>query len=326
MISPFIIPAIIAMAFCSLLYPLHKKVLKICKQRNNLASLISTLFIIIIFVIPASILISLLANQLTHLYNSVEPIIYKISHSTENEILSELNKFKFFHFLKSYNVDWISILMTSGNKILSLLSVLINNISQSIFQFIVNLLITFFCMFYFFRDGNKLLSYLETISPLQKEHEEKLFNNFTKISRATVKGTLLIGALQGSLGAITLLLFGVKTWLLWGFIMIICSIIPVIGAWVVLVPISIFFMIKGSFWSGVSIFLISTLIISNVDNLIRPYLVGKEAKMHDLMIFFSTLGGIAMFGVMGFIIGPVIASLFIALLSIYKDEFKDRIS
>ena len=175
-------------------------------------------------------------------------------------------------------------------------------------------------MFYFFRDGDKLVNYAKSLSPLGEEYDNKLFDNFTRISRATVKGTLIIGLAQGSLGAITLWIFGVNTWLLWGFIMVIFSIIPVVGAWSVLVPVGIIQIISGNTWSGIFILIISTIIISNIDNLIRPYLVGKDAKMHDLLIFFSTLGGIGLFGIMGFIIGPIIASLFLSLLQIYKQE------
>lgn len=326
LISGFIVPAILAMAFCSLLYPIYQKILKKVNNKKNLASLVTCLLLVVVLIIPASILIYLLSQQTYMLYNTVQPLITKISHMTQQDFFRELRHYKFYNYVERFNIDWLTFFLTIGNKALALITILLDKFSQSLLNFTVNLIITFFCMFYFFRDGDKFLKYLEEISPLQKEHEQRLFDNFIRTSRATVKGTILIGLLQGSLGALTLLFFGIKTWILWGFIMIICAIIPVVGAWVVLVPISIFMMLTGHLWQGVAIFLISTIIISNIDNLVRPYLVGKDAKMHDLIIFFSTIGGIGVFGIMGFVIGPVIAALFLALLTIYKDEFQDKIS
>ncbi|HPM03197.1 MAG TPA: AI-2E family transporter, partial [Candidatus Cloacimonadota bacterium] len=325
LIRSFISPIVIALSFTSLMYPLYQNLLKRFKKKKNLASFTTCLVLIIIIFIPLIILLMILAHQAQIVYTQITPFIQNISEISEQEIISRLKQYEIFDTIELYSFDWSGILIEAGNKLLQLMTYLFNRYSSSFILFFVDLFITFFCMFYFFRDGDKLLIELQSLSPLNKEHDRKLFDHFNRISRATVKGTLIIGLLQGSLGALTLMLFGVNTWLLWGFIMLICSIIPMIGAWVVLVPAGIIQILFGNTWSGILIILISTLVISNVDNLIRPYLVGKDAKMHDLMIFFSTIGGISLFGIMGFIIGPVIASLFLALLQIYKDEFQESL-
>ena len=149
---------------------------------------------------------------------------------------------------------------------------------------------------------------------------------FLLISRATVTGTLILGLVEGTLGAITLLVFGVKAWLLWGFVMIILATMPFIGTWIVLVPAGIIQMFMGNTWQGLIMILMGLIVIANIDNLLRPQLVGRGAKLHDLIIFFSSLGGIILFGVMGFIVGPVIAALFIAVLDIYEMEFEKQLN
>jgi predicted PurR-regulated permease PerM len=138
-------------------------------------------------------------------------------------------------------------------------------------------------------------------------------------------GTVVIGVTQGTLGALLLLFCGIKSWLMWGFVMIILAIIPLLGAWVVLIPTGIFQIILGNVAPGIVILAVSLLGISSIDNLIRPRLVGQGAKLHDLVIFFSSLGGIAVFGIMGFIVGPVIAALFVAVLDIYSKEFEQHL-
>ena len=130
---------------------------------------------------------------------------------------------------------------------------------------------------------------------------------------------------QGTFGGLTLAVFGVGHAILWGVVMVILSVIPVVGAWLVLYPAALIQILLGHTWQGVGIFLVTTIVISNIDTLLRPRVVGREAGMHDLMIFFSTLGGIAVFGIMGFIIGPVIAVFFMTLLDIYSIEFKSTL-
>jgi predicted PurR-regulated permease PerM len=122
-----------------------------------------------------------------------------------------------------------------------------------------------------------------------------------------------------------MLIFGIKTWLLWGFIMFIFALIPMLGCWIVLVPASIIQIAMGNTIQGIGLLLVSVLVVSTIDNVIRPRLVGSAAKIHDLVIFFSMLGGLATFGPLGFIVGPVIAAFFITLLEMYGIEFKAQL-
>jgi predicted PurR-regulated permease PerM len=152
------------------------------------------------------------------------------------------------------------------------------------------------------------------------------FSSFNQISKAIIKGTIIIGLIVGFFSAITLLIFGVDAWLFWGFVIVICSIIPLFGPSLIMIPTAIFKFLDGHIWQGVGILLITFIILVNIDNVIRPRIVGGSAKMHDLLVFFSTLGGISVFGITGFIIGPIIAALFLTVLKIYSEEFKPQLT
>ena len=174
-------------------------------------------------------------------------------------------------------------------------------------------------------DGARLVRYLRYLSPLRDEYEELIIARFLLMARATLKGSVVVALTQGALGALILLVLGIESWLFLGFIMIVLAMIPMMGAWMVLIPMGIIQILNGRTWPGVFIIILGVGVVSMIDNVIRPRLVGRGARMHALVIFFSTLGGISVFGVMGFIVGPVLGSLFISLVESYGTEFKGEL-
>jgi predicted PurR-regulated permease PerM len=180
-------------------------------------------------------------------------------------------------------------------------------------------------MFYFFRDGTILINRIKYLVPLPEEYEDALIARFVNVSRATIKGTLVIGLIQSTIGAITLWIFGVNTPALWWVVMIILSLIPIVGAWAVMHPAALIQVLLGNVWQGVGIFLVTVLIISTIDNVLRPRLVGQFSGIHDLIVFISAFGGITMFGPLGVLIGPIIAAFFVTTLEIYSMEFRTHL-
>lgn len=164
------------------------------------------------------------------------------------------------------------------------------------------------------------------LSPLKNEHERLLAEKFISISRATIKGTLVVGAIQGLLGGLAFWIVGVPSPAIWGLLMILFSIIPLVGSALVWLPAAIILLLMGQVWQGIFLLVVGFGVISLVDNILRPKLVGKDTQMHPLMIFFATLGGISLFGLPGFIIGPIVVSLFLALGEIYSIEFKSQLA
>lgn len=196
---------------------------------------------------------------------------------------------------------------------------------QGITHFIFWVFVMFFTLFYFLIDGKHALKYLMQLSPLRDEHDRLLIKKFISISRATLKGTLVVGVIQGFLGGITFWIAGVPSPAIWGLIMVLFSIIPMVGTGIVWLPAGLIMLFLGNIWQGIFILAVGAGAISVIDNILRPKLVGKDTEMHPLMVFFATLGGISLFGLPGFVIGPIIVSLFMALAEIYSIEFRDQL-
>ena len=222
-------------------------------------------------------------------------------------------------------VDWSSFINTISKNVASLATAVINRTYTGVFGLAAELIIMIFTLFYFFIDGPQILQRMRYLIPLKMEYQHKAISSFSLISKAIIKGTLIIGLVVGFLSAITLLIFGVSTWLFWGFVIVVFSIIPMLGPSLVMVPAALIKMLTGHVWQGIGILLVTYIVLINIDNVIRPRIVGGSAKMHDLLVFFSTLGGLSVFGIMGFIIGPIIAALFLTVLNIYNEEFKDQL-
>ena len=206
----------------------------------------------------------------------------------------------------------------AGSFIVSNLSHITSGAANFIFQFFIML----FTMYYFLIYGREYLGKLLFSLPLNSEDEKRLLLKFTSVTRATLKGTFIIGAIQGAMGGVAMWIAGIPNTLFWGVIMAVFAIIPAIGPAIIWFPASVFLFVTGDTVPAISLFLFGAIVISNIDNLLRPRLVGKEAQLPDLMILFGTLGGLALFGAAGLIIGPIIAALFVTIWDIYGEVFK----
>jgi len=324
LVRRFLIPVVLAATFATLFYSFYKRLYKLFRFRKNLSSIVCCVLLLLCLFIPTFIIVNLVARQTIDLYNTTEDRVKEIIEKGDEGIWGDIKSSKLGQRAGFDTMDWQSVLQKAITTSYTVITAVVNKTWRGVFDLFTTLFIVFFTMFYFFRDGDRLIKRIEYLSPLRSEYEEKIFERFKQMCRATVKGTVLIGIIQGSLGSITLLVFGIHSWILWGFVMVILSIIPLVGAWLVLVPAAIVQIILGNTLQGMGI-LVCTLIISTLDNFLRPRLVGKDANMPDLLIFFSTLGGISVFGVMGFIVGPVIAALFLSILEIYGSEFKEEL-
>ncbi len=168
------------------------------------------------------------------------------------------------------------------------------------------------------RDGEGLVRAVRDAIPLAPQHKQELFEKFATVIRATVKGTLIIAVVQGVLGGVAFWFLDVRSALLWGVLMGFLSLLPVIGASLVWVPLAIFLIVSGEVWQGIALIAYGVLVIGLVDNLLRPVLVGKDTHMPDYIVLITTLGGIAVFGINGIVVGPAIAAMFIAVWQIYR--------
>jgi predicted PurR-regulated permease PerM len=189
--------------------------------------------------------------------------------------------------------------------------------------FLLNLFVMLYSMFFFLKEGATLLEKLLYYMPLNNEDEVLMVQRFVSITRATVKGTLVIGLIQGTLAGIAFWIAGIDGSAFWGTIMVVLSIVPGIGAALVWVPAVIYLFVTGQMLAGTLLGLWCAAVVGTIDNVLRPILVGRDAKMPDLLILVGTLGGLYLFGPIGFIVGPIVCGLFLTAWDIYGSAFKD---
>jgi predicted PurR-regulated permease PerM len=322
LIRHFIIVILTAGIFSALFQPLYKFFEKISKGRKNLSAGITLLLIVFIFFIPLLSLLGIVAGQAIKVSQSVQPWITKwINEPTTFDQLFQ--SLPFYDSISAYQ-----------NFILEKAGIVINNISTFLFNKLssatlstVNFFFLFFTflytMFFFLKDGGLILHKILYYLPLTDKDEKRLLKRFTSVTRATIKGTLVIGVIQGGLAGLAFWVIGIKEALFWGTIMTVLSIIPIIGSTLVWLPAVIILAASGQFVKAIGLFIFCGLLVGSVDNLLRPILVGRDTKMHELLILFSTIGGITLFGIVGFIIGPIIAALFVTVWDIYGETFKE---
>jgi predicted PurR-regulated permease PerM len=192
------------------------------------------------------------------------------------------------------------------------------SIGMNTFDFVIRLGIMLYLLFFLLRDGKALAAAIRDAIPLRGEQKAALFTRFADVVRATVKGGILVAMAQGTLGGIAFWFLGIHAALLWAVLMAFLSLIPAIGATLVWLPVAIYFLATGAIWQGIGLILYGVLVIGLVDNLLRPFLVGKGSKLPDYVVLISTLGGIEVFGLNGFVIGPLIAAMFMVSWEIFS--------
>jgi predicted PurR-regulated permease PerM len=190
-------------------------------------------------------------------------------------------------------------------------------IGQNTFEFVVGFFVMLYLLYFFLRDGPELVRTVRSAVPLAEGLKRRLQIKFTRVVRATVKGNIAVALVQGALGGLIFWVLGISSPLLWGVLMAFLSLLPAVGCGLVWGPVALYLLARGELWQGVTLILFGVLVIGLVDNLLRPILVGKDTRMPDYLVLISTLGGLTLFGLNGFVIGPLIAALFIASWDIY---------
>lgn len=193
-------------------------------------------------------------------------------------------------------------------------------IGQGTVQFAVGLGVMLYLLFFLFRDGHTLALAIRRASPLKERYTDQIFRKFASVVKATVKGNVIIAIVQGAIGGITFWLLGLEAALLWGVLMAMLSLLPAVGAALVWAPVAGYLLLSGDYFRGLILIAVGAFVIGLVDNLLRPPLVGKDLRLPDYLILISTVGGISLVGINGFVIGPLIAAMFVAVWSLFNDD------
>jgi len=322
MIRSFLMAIFLAGIFSALARPLYMRFEGWYGGRRSLASLTTLILIIIVVILPLGALMGIVTAQAIKVGQSVTPWVQE-QIAQPGEFHKLLSSLPFYGEIAPYSE---TIWRKAGELIGTLSHFLISSLSTATMS-AVNLLFMVFAMlytmFFFLMDGDKLVQKILYYRPLQDQDEQRMLDKFTSVTRATLKGTAVIGILQGGLAGAAFYVVGIPSSVFWGTIMAVLSIIPGIGTALVWGPAVIILAASGSFVKAGGLAVFCAIVVGSIDNLLRPALVGKDTQMHELMIFFGTLGGIIMFGIMGMIIGPIVAALFITIWEIYGVAFND---
>ena len=300
--------------------PLYRRILRATGQRRNLAALVTMLLVIVVVVVPLTFILTALVQETSNVYKRIQSgelnfsiLLQQIFDALPESVIKLLERFQLGSLAALLRE--VSALITKGSQ---LIAAQVLQIGQNTFDFMIGFVIMLYLLFFLFRDGSALSHRIKDAIPLAPEHKTELFSKFATVVRATVKGNLLVAMAQGALGGIIFWFLGVPGAVLWGVVMAVLSLLPAVGAGLVWGPVAIYFLATGSVWQGAVLTAYGILVIGLVDNILRPILVGKDTKMPDYLVLLSTLGGLAVFGLNGFVIGPVIAAMFMAVWGIYS--------
>ncbi|MDO9231054.1 MAG: AI-2E family transporter [bacterium] len=325
--KPFLVALFLAFVISQLFKKWYEKINQKFGNRPSLASLALCLILFFILVIPFLLTTSLVASETANLYQSIQKTDWQMrlkSFSEKPIIKSAGLDLSVFNF-QDNGADNSPQVNDSLKKVSGFIFSAIKKTYQGVTHFIFMTFVVFFSLYYLFKDGDAIIKKIMTLSPLKNSEESQLLKNFASVSKATLKGSLVIAIIQGFLLTIVFLITGVPSPVIWGVITTIASLIPLFGAGLVWLPASIIMFFMGNIWQGIVIIIFGALVVSTIDNFLRPMLVGKETSLHPILVFLSTVGGIALFGLVGVLLGPVIIVLLISLLDIYQTQFKDEL-
>lgn len=300
--------------------PLNRRLQEWMGGRPNLAAAATVLIVIAIVILPLALITASLLQEASGLYAKLQSGEYdfgayvkRVFDALPAWVTGILDRFNLTDLAK-VRASVGAGLVKGGQAVApQALSIGINT-----FDFVVGGGIMLYLLFFLLRDGKALRERIKQAIPLRDDQKTALFRRFADVVRATVKGGILVAMVQGALGGLAFWFLGIHAALLWAVLMAFLSLLPAIGAGLVWGPLAIYLLATGSVWQGVSLILYGVLVIGLVDNLLRPFLIGKETKLPDYVVLISTLGGIQVFGPNGFVIGPLIAAMFMVTWEIFS--------
>jgi predicted PurR-regulated permease PerM len=332
-ISPFFNVLIYSGLIAIVFYPLHKLILKWLKGRKSIAAVISTMLVVTICLAPLTLFMIFIAQEAVDTYGVLETKIEGMDLEAINgiedlpwigETLNNWSyRYGFKEFIQQADVNVFEVVQNVGEAVSSFVFNQSASIAKSLGDTAVSLFILLLTVFFFFRDGGDVTAFMKKMSPLPMKHENEIEKKLKGTTYAIVVGNFGTAILQGLAGAIGFWIAGVEHVVLWGTVMAFASLIPYIGASIIWAPVAAFFLLQGDVVWGTFLVLWGLVVVSAVDNIARPYLIGSTSKMHPLATFLVVLGGIYVFGLKGIIFGPLILSLTVTIIHIYEMEYKE---
>ncbi len=321
LIRGFMQPIFWAVALGIVVYPVHGKILELLRGRESLAALASVALVIVVVILPVIGIAAAVTSEAANLYQRLDTgqlgleDLYARVEETMPRVVA---------LIERLGVDparlpaQLSALALQGTRFIASRAL---SIGQDTVRIAIYFFLMLYLLFFFLRDGQALLDGLVRALPLGDHRERHLLGRFAEVSRATIKGTVVVGIAQGTIGGIAFAAIGIGAPVLWGVVMALLSILPAVGPALVWVPAAIVLIVNGQVVAGIVLVVIGVFVIGLVDNVLRPILVGRDTRMPDYLILLSTLGGLAGFGLAGIIVGPIIAAFFLSVWQMAQGEF-----
>lgn len=299
--------------------PLHRRVLRSIPGWPSLAAATTLLVILLMVVLPTATLIELTAGEASGVYESFRTGELSLDLDAQwlreflpGWIVSLADRFNFPN-AASLREKLTATVMQSGE----FLAGQAINLGQTTIGFFVSLFVMVYLLFFFLRDGQWISTTIGSAIPLRADQRTALLIGFTTAVRAIVKGSIVVALVQGALGGLIFWLLDIRAPLVWGAVMMVFSLLPVIGTGLIWGPAAIYLLATGALWKGFILIAFGVVVIGLVDNVLRPILIGQDTKIPDYVVLVSTLGGLATFGANGFVIGPIIAAMFLSLWTVF---------
>ncbi|HAR64557.1 MAG: hypothetical protein DKM50_09880 [Candidatus Margulisiibacteriota bacterium] len=326
-ISPFIIDVLIGSILANQFWGVFKWLQKKFKNNKSAASVMTVAITFLVIVVPLFVVGYIVSTEAIHAFSTVKERLPEIQQSLSSEGLRQRTQQipvlrQGVDLMYKYNLQQkvSEGIPQLANYMLGFLQSTLSNIYYVVFHFFIILLLLYFL----FVDGEALLIKIRNISPLNDEDEDELLQETVRVTDGTIKGAFIISLIEAVIGSIVFFVFGIPSVAFWGVVMFVAAIIPAGGSGLVYVPVGIFQIIIGHYISGIGLIILSLVIPNFIQNIVKPKLLGNRIGLNPALILLTTIGGLIWFGLIGFLIGPLIGSLFIAVWNQFGRRYKDE--
>jgi predicted PurR-regulated permease PerM len=322
MIARYLTTLVLAAILSGMSQPLYRWLKGRLGGRSSLASVLTVIIVVLVIVGPTLGLLTILAAEAAQLGKMIGPWLQQRVHEPSG-FSGFAAKLPFAEKLAPHADEIRAKLAAAAERVGSVVASAVPKVARGAIEGVFQLFLMLYATFFFLRDGRAVLNKILYYLPLGPEDEERMLDKFVSVTRAMIKGTLVIGIVKGTLAGAAFWATGIKPAVFWGAVMGLLSLLPAVGAAFVWIPAVIVLLIDGRTGAAVLLFAWCAGVVEGVDNVLRPRLVGKDTQLPPLLVLLSTLGGIVVFGAAGVIIGPIVASLLITIWDIYGAAFKD---
>jgi len=322
MVKGFLLAIFFAAILSGLFHPPYRRLVRLFRGRRPPASAATVILALLLIIVPLSALVGVVTSEALQVSQKVRPWVEQQVNQPD-QLDNFLQRLPLADRLGPYKGELVA---KVGQLAGTLGSFLVNNLASATrgtALFLFQLFIMLYAMFFFLMNGKEWLEKALYYVPLSSREEDRLVARFLSVSRATLKGTLVIGIVQGTLAGAAFAVVGIEGAAFWGTVMAVLSIIPGVGTALVWVPAAVFLFAVGRTGSALGLTIWCVAVVGTVDNVLRPWLVGKDTQMSDLLILLGTLGGLTLFGAAGIVVGPIITALFVTVWEIYAETFAD---